>query len=331
MASAPDNAAPVDVSLEDLEYALSLLEAEGGGEAKRGLLFRQILIYIGLMLFFVTCPIGLLVVWFDRTVGVISLVLAVVGAALFFILIITGDLDPAEKIFSRLKETNIADLAKKSYDQHSGKFFTLFGCLLIPAFIAGAAGIIWLVVDLINLKHVTYVPLILIALPVFVLGIFTGAQNFQEYAFYLQVLQVSSRFQQARKDASEKKEAQVSLSASDVELLSKVETMKVQRSIAQVQSNIQNWFAVVIGATAGAFLGKLKEKAPDEYYEIRDAIDALQENPRPPTAVSLPDQSNSFKLAISKHFIIFKRDDDQRRIEITGITNSGGREAQNAG
>jgi len=327
MASATDKAAPVNVSLEDLEYALSLLETEGGGKAKRGLLVRQIIIYIGFALFFMTCPIGLLVVWFDRLVGIVSLVLAVICAAIFFIFVFTGDVDPAEKIFSQLKETRIGELAKKSYDQHSNTFFTFYGCLLIPAFAVGIAGIIWFIVDLINLKHVTYIPLALIALPFLILGIFTGVMTFREYAFYNQVLQVSDRFQQVKKEASEKKEAQVSLSASDVELLSKVETMKAQRSIAQVQSNIQNWFAVVIGVSASAFLNRLKEKAPDDYYEIRDAIDSLQENPRPQTAVGMPDQANAFKLAIPGHYIFFKRDDDKQRIEILKITNINGAEA----
>ena len=112
-------------------------------------------------------------------------------------------------------------------------------------------------------------------------------------------------------------------------MLSQVETKKIHRSISQVESNIERLFAVTISPKAGGFLKKIKERAADDYYPIRDAIDALQEEPRPKDAVILPNQPDSCRLKVAGYYIHYNVDDKRQRIVIVEIFKSGNQEVSN--
>lgn len=322
MTASSENAAPVSISLEDLEYALSLLETEEGSRPGRMIMFRQIIIYATLTIFLLACPLGILVVWFDRIVGIASLVLSVICAVIYIILTAKNGVSIGDNVFSKLKEINVGDVAKKSFDQHVQSFNEWVGCVWIVMIAGGVGGIIWLIIDLIRLGHITMVPLILIVLPFLWLGIFVGVSDYKEFIFYSRVANAWSRFQKVKEKATEKQDGQVSLSASDVELLSQVQTKNVHRSIAQAESNIQRLFAVAINPDAAEFLKKLKEEGLDDYYQIRDAIDALQEDFRPKTATALS-QPDLYRMAVTKYQITYRVDNERQRIEVIEIVDGG--------
>jgi mRNA-degrading endonuclease RelE of RelBE toxin-antitoxin system len=317
---------PPQITIEDLDYALSTLSSEERSDPGKGWFLRGSVTYVLFLTAVIALLLGVISIWFNQSIGIFSLALAVICLIAFTLLMNNFDINNKE-IFKKLEVANLSEIAKKA---KPSSVPDAISCIIVVTWVVELVGIIWSIVDLISLKDITAIPLLLIAIPVVAFGLYIGYDSYKEHIFYLQVAQISGRIQHIKNDALEKQEGQVSLSSDDLEVLSQIEKKKTQRSIAQVKSNLSNWYAIAYHSNAKISLGNLKEKYPDVYYQVRDTIDTLQENPQPELAKPIADQPGLCWMIVSGYRITYSVDKKDLRIEVIEIREDGSREVQHA-
>ena len=161
--------------------------------------WRLVLYYFVILSSLVTGPLGLLVIWFDPAVGIVSLIWFAISALMIFFMRNDPLIERSNNlillmalILWALKRTNCrhgrcqSDVARPKSSDNSGTCSAiLFVVLLVLAPVSAVTGLIWLIIDLIRLGHITTIPLLLLVLFVLAGAIWFGIYDFLEQAVRL--------------------------------------------------------------------------------------------------------------------------------------------------
>ncbi len=322
----PEGKSSFSLSVDDLETALDSLAAEEGAVgADRRRLIWNLITYIAFGVVLFACPVGLLVVWFDKAFG-LRLLLA---AGIAFV-ISAGFVGGTLPRLGRLaEEDELAKVAKAAWQKRARTFYVSVGCLILPGLVAVLAGLVWLIYSLVARHQVSLPALALIAIPLFAFLVFTAIGIYREFQYFSRVSELRGQFAERLQRVSSEGLEKVPISSEEMDLLSQVETQQVVRKVAEVAKELpqRKWYSVALMPEVLGFLKGLPDK---ERYAIRELADSLQLDPRPPGAQPLAGLENTFVIRSGDYEITYVVDDSRQRIDVTQVRETSQGEVPHA-
>jgi mRNA-degrading endonuclease RelE of RelBE toxin-antitoxin system len=319
---------PVSLGVDDLETALDLLTAEEGAvRADRRRLIVNLIsnIAFGILLF--ACPLGLLVMWFDKAFGLGLLLAAGIATIVFRVAAFFKGAQPRLPVLS--EEDEFAKAATAVWRKKVRIFYSSVGCLMAPGLVAVLVGLIWLGYSLFAMHKVSLPGLALIALPLLTLLVFTAVDEYRRFQYFSRVSITRDRFNSRLHKVRTEGLNEMSISSEEMDLLAQVETKQAVRKVAEAVKELppQKWYSVAIAQKA---LGFMKGLPGEERGAIREITDALQLNPRPPEAQPVTGLENAFVIRSEDYEIAYLVDDIKQRVDVTEIRDTRGGEVPHA-
>ncbi|HXU09641.1 MAG TPA: hypothetical protein VN743_11650, partial [Blastocatellia bacterium] len=229
---AKDDQTQADVSftVEKLEAALSLLASEQqSGIEPRGLMLN-VLFYLCVAVILLGLPLGLIIVWFDRTFGLALLAAAVAAFILLATPVGSLDLEGAiGKIKGGLEESGLGGVAKAGWQKRSGFFDVFAGLVVIAGGIVVLGGFIWLIKSLFSTHHPNPLSVVCIAAPILVICVLVAFNEYQEFKYFSQLSRLRRDLEALLKQSTDEGSNKISIASKDVSLLSQVETQQAAR------------------------------------------------------------------------------------------------------
>jgi mRNA-degrading endonuclease RelE of RelBE toxin-antitoxin system len=316
----------VQLSADDLEAALELLSAEADVRQSYGReLILKVLEYLAIGVFLLTLPLGLLIVWFDTTWGVV--LLAVAGSSVIVFIPVSQmstDLDEApRKVRDAFGSSDVAQAVEDVWERKSGKLDISIGFIAIFGAAALVAGFVLLLIGLIGSDDVRPLAIILIATPVVFLWGMVAVSNYEEFRYYTQVSQARDRIEHLFSQVTSEGAHDVSLPASDMDVIARAETQHVEGKVAdlvgKLPESVWKLYSVAIHPKPLERLDRLSHEQPTAWQTVRAVLDRLQGDPHPAEARHQPGREDEFVVEAGPLAVTYAVDDEARRVDILEI------------
>jgi hypothetical protein len=320
-----DGRGTVALSADDLEAAIGLLEAEERvGRADPGRFALTLLSYLATGALYFCGLLGLVIIWFDRTWGLWLLVAATVC---FAIVGATAFANPARKtrtLRETIEGTSLATAAGDVWKERRGNVDLIAGIVTIVGGAAGVSGFVVVLIGLIRSGDVSMLGLLLMAVPTMLLWVLVAISGYRELQYYSAVTLARDRLDsQARGEGAEA--ARIDVSAHELDVISRAERQHIKRKVDDLAkegaAHAEAPYAIVNTPTAVENLHVLASD-PDAWLSVRETLDGLQADPRPPQAEPL-DEDELYALAVGEHELAFHVDDALKRVSVLSITPRG--------
>ncbi len=327
----------IGLGIDELKAALRLLSAEEqtAGTSMHIAVFN-VIAYLLVGVMFLSCPLGLLLVWFDKGLGIRLLVAAIAAFALFGISLTISPVRNLTSTLSTLRKSVVAsplgEAAMAAWTEHS--MDRAVGCMFALGMLVFGAGSCWLVYGLVASQEASPLSLALIALPVLVLFAAVAYNQYRELRYFSQVSALRSQVASRLESASEEGLSSSFVAAKDVALLGQIEKTQVdhtaQKASQEIPGKLKEFYAVAISPEARKTLRLSVKQDSEKGHLLRDTVDTLQIDPRPPNAEPVPALTNGFVIVQGDYEIIYRVDDARRNVTVVQIQMLDRGEVQDA-
>ena len=314
MAEAKPNAEQaVDLSDDDVQVARHLLSTE------RSALRVTFFFYLAVAVLIFACPAGLLIVWFERALGIGLLITsAVVFVAVLVVIIRRRALlvDFLTLVRSNRDSESGQDSAASVKPSQTGVGIILLGCGFILVALLVLFGVGWFLYALITTRVVNLPSLIIIAVSViafYLLGYYQIRQDFLQYR----------RVERLRRQIESQQAGETSVPSEEVEFLAQLESdqmiRKVRQAAPEMREQLAKSYAIRTAPEARDYIRRLSTERGEAALVIRRTIDALESNPRPPGAQQVPGSADLLTIRTEGSVIVYRVNDATRNISIVDI------------
>jgi len=182
-------------------------------------------------------------------------------------------------------------------------------------FLLGAG---WFLYDLITIQTVNLLSLIMIAVPVaafFLLGYY---QIWRSYLQYSRVKHLGGLL-----DSQSQEPGKIAVPSEEVKFLAQLESVqmirKVSQAVPEMRKQLDGSYAIRTAPEARDYIRHLSTERGEAALAIRQTIDALESNPRPPEAQQVPGSAGLLTFRTEDSVIVYRVGDDTRSISIVDI------------
>jgi len=312
---------------EDLDIALDLFSEHE--QVGIGQLAWFLFVYILFAIVVVACPLGLLFVWFDTLLGGFLLILSLIFFILFFAFYSKVD-TPVDKLTKLLGDTDLGHSLRASLEEQAENLNVLIGCLVvIPGAISLVVGAGLILYSLITTQTLNYLGVLLVVWPLLLLYIFVAFDEYRKLKYVYEVSELQVQLRQLKEQTVTEGKQDITVTSRQLDMLKRMETDKVERTIAQFQTGEfkQNWYSVAISPEV---MKLIAAKDHQEARLIREAVDQLQLNPRPETAVVINAEKNHYAVKVNNYEVEYFVDDSRNRCDVVGIRQTAAEEDNDA-
>jgi hypothetical protein len=307
-----DTEQSVNLSEDDLEAALRLLS----DEERLGKTLFVFIVSLAIMVF--ACPAGVLTVWFERGLGIGLLIASAVAVVVFFAIIAGGSnpLEALEVVEQSAKDSKTGQaIAARIKPSQVGGVSSLLGCVGGVVMLLFFPGVAWLLFDLFTIRKINLFSLILIAAPVYY-------QMRRDYLHYSRVSRLRSLL-----ESQAQKPGETTVSSEEAAFLGRVESQQMVREIKQaapeISKRLAESYAIETVPKARDYIRRLSAEQGEAALAVRQAIDALESNPRPPNAQQVPGSVDLLAIRKESSEIVYLVDDETRNISIVDVRGLG--------
>jgi len=327
---------PVEVSAKQAEFAVQVLAAEEErlkAERRKFILSMFLLSLAGIFMYI--CFLGLLVIWFNRTLGWMLLGAALLSFAAFLAIYFTREGRAA-------LETSLS--FGRSEDRSAGMFANVPSKYTIPflaaagiTFFSCSGGFVWLLYGLITTGEAIPQSVGLMALSILLASTLSGALFANMLKYNARVSSLRSELETHLETAEAGSAPEIAvMAADDYSLISRAEMVQTRIEIKKAVKEIP------IEEKGVYFLRKtqpsrsyIQDLPSTEQYVIYEALDDLQNDPRPPNARLMTEgEEPYFTVVVGGHRIAYSIDEDKKLLHILFIEKpffgTAGEEARDA-
>ena len=305
------------LTAEELESALELLSTEAAPAAARGGIRQELfedILFAGVAF---GLPAGLLVILVEPWLGLGLLALAGLSLVLFWLAPENNWDADIERFKSSLGGS--VRVAQESWISRTSWLEILV--FLGQAFLVLGGGL-WLVVGLITEREVVIPALVAAGLGMYWFWVTLAFDRRRELQYYEQVDSIRQRLE-GHASSSAESEEQVAVSGAELDVLARAEghqtKLAVTESARQVASVLERSYAVSMTLEAIQELEEFHESDPTEWLRVENVIRALQDDPRPSSAVPVTAPVAALKLAAGRHAVRYVLDEQNRNVTVVGI------------
>jgi hypothetical protein len=319
----------VALSADDLEAAIRLLEAEErAGRVDPARLALTLLSYLATGALYFCGLLGLVIIWFDTTWGIWLLVAAGVSFAIVGATAFANPSRETRTLRQTLEGTGLAKAAGDVWEERRGHLDMMAGIVTMLGGVAGVSGFVIVLIGLIRSGDVSMLGLLLMAVPTVLLWTLVAVNGYRELQYYSAVTFARDRLDsQARGEGPEP--AGIDVSAHELEVISRAERQHIKRKVDDLAKGgavpTEAPYAIVNTPVALENLHILASD-PDAWVVVREALDGLQGDPRPPRAEPL-DGDETYVLAVGSYELMFQVDDALKRVLVHSIQPTGSQDA----
>ena len=312
------NGGVTTIERDDLEAALELLTGEERSRAvQRRDFWATLVSYLAVGVFFYALPLGLVVVWFDRQLGLAFLAVA---AGAFVTICVTTVIGASSKSAYTLRQTIGTDLGSAADELWNRR--ARYGWVAIAffaGFVAASVGLVLLVLELVRDGEVSVVALVLLAVPIVTMWLPTGVQQYRELAYFSQVASVRDRLEGISEATDDHAGASVRVSSTDYDVISTAERQRIGRHTARIATEASDEagppYAVAKVPAVVEELTRLGTRAPDVWQDVVIGIDSLQADPLPSESHPLGSEG-IYELERGGHRLVYALDEDAHRVVV---------------
>lgn len=328
-----DTEQAIELSDADLEAVKRLLkEEERLGETERSALRVLLAFVVVIAILVFACPTGLLIVWFERVLGIglliASAVAVVVACAIvwtkrdsFKVLTTTVDQTVKDSQVAQAIATHIEPSQAKTVSNLVG-----YGCLFMPLLFLLGVG--WFFYSLLATGTVNLLSLILIAVPIAALFLLSYYQVRREFVHYSRVSRLRSLLKSPVEGAEKK-----AISSEQVAFLRQLEAKQIMHKVRQAATETplqaEKSYSIGVDVKAREYLERLPL---EQNLALRSTIDSLQLDPHPSSAESVVvEDADLLKLEEGNSAIVYRIDKKTRIVVVVDIHDTGsGEEVEDA-
>jgi hypothetical protein len=312
-AKTPKSVEDRTLNTEDVNYALSLLSAEGDTRPsfKAGLL--SVVSYMLFGISFTSFITGLVTVWFDGTVGKNFFIIFGISLVLFGVLSIIGD--SSEKSIGDItewRESKVGKAVEEVWKERDRSWIA--GCFLMVVGIVSIGGIAWFTYHLETSETIHIPGLLMIFLPMMIVIGVMGYLFLKEELFYAQAYQLRDKLEGFKLFTEAGDSGTVS--SRDYQFLSQVEKNQIQKVSQQVtqESYQREVYGVLISPAAMETL-----ETQEDFLQVRRLTSQLEANPVLDHASAVPEHPGEFIIQQNNLQITYRVDEILKRIEILSV------------
>jgi hypothetical protein len=301
---------------EDLAAALKLLAAEEQPPARFRMVRELRECFLAYTLLLAT-PIGLVIVWFDVWWGLGLMGAGAVSFVLLAFLPQSGAYTEAKQMRKTLEGTPVVKAANALWESSSTLMYLAFW----PIVAAALGGCAWLVYGLVVNRALEPLSLVPLGAAGILLCIWVAVDNVRELKYFSRVAGIRGRLEDLVEAGGS---PEVTVSGADLDVLEKAETRQTRRVVHEASEQLPDvgeQYAVSFAPTAREDLEQLAVARPSDWLDIQTAIFSLQDDPRPRSAVEVPD---GFEVMVGPQGIDFVVDDTSKRVYVLGIRGAKG-------
>jgi hypothetical protein len=321
-----DTEQSVNLSEDDLEAALRLLsDEERLGKTERSALRTLFVFIVSLAIMVFACPAGVLTVWFERGLGIGLLIASAVAVVVFFAIIAGGSnpLEALEVVEQSAKDSKTGQaIAARIKPSQVGGVSSLLGCVGGVVMLLFFPGVAWLLFDLFTIRKINLFSLILIAAPVAFMFLLGYYQMRRDCLHYSRVSRLRSLL-----ESQAQKPGETTVSSEEAAFLGRVESQQMVREIKQaapeISKRLAESYAIETVPKARDYIRRLSAEQGEAALAVRQAIDALESNPRPPNAQQVPGSVDLLAIRKESSEIVYLVDDETRNISIVDVRGLG--------
>jgi hypothetical protein len=185
--------------------------------------------------------------------------------------------------------------------------------------LSALVGIVWLIWSQIATGTISGLAIVLVAAPTFVYWIWFAYDNVSELQYFKSVSRLLDDIRDARGDDR----SAVSVSASELDILSQAESHRVKRTVeatvGQLPDLLTESYAVSLGEEPAQYLEKLAVESPEDWIRIAETLHALQADPRPDSAHPASDPTGAVEVVAGRHELEYRVDDDEHHVYVLAI------------
>ncbi len=305
----------VEMSPQDLEAAVRYLSAE---EARRKEERRRFTVSMiattaaGIMTYI--CLLGLVVVWFNRTLGYVLLGIAALAMAVFGAISFSKE---GKTALDGLRLSTRAPESKGLTGRLPSRY--VLGMMVAGlAFLSCLGGFGWMLYGLVTLGEVGLPSVGLIVLSILIASTALGLYSASVQRYHARVSSLRGELESHLQAAEPEAERKV-VTGRDLSVLARAE--RTQQRIALEQAvksaaGTEEAWAVWKSDPARAYI-RMQETT--ERIAISDALDALQFDPQPPDARPVAAGQPTYWIEVQGHRIWYALDEANKRITIHEI------------
>lgn len=307
----------VSITSEEVEAALGLLKSEEQEAASDARSVRaEIAEDIAMAFALFGLLTGALVIGFQAVEGAFLLGVGFAGFVIFGVLPRSDVAERTHQLRHSLEEV----LPGSEMEDTSVGLSSvgLVGFLLgIGAFLAGLA---WLLVELITADRVSVPALAMVGGTLLAYWLWFARDTIREWRYVSRISELRQRLaEEAAGDAEG-----VSVSPTDRQVLAEAETHRTHRVVREATAQaaeLSEAYAVAVAPEPLEYLDELARRNPADWIEVTQTIQALQFDPRPPSArplAELPDETAEMLLAAGRE-VEYVVNEDLHRVDILAI------------
>lgn len=324
---------PVELSFKDAEFGVALLSAEEERrQAERRKFILTIFAISVAMIITYTCPLGLLVIWFNRTLGWMLLAAAILSGAVLLAVYATTQGRAA---------LETSPLFGRGRGRIAGMPVTLPRKYIASMFVVGIAflsclgGFAWLVYGLFSTREAGPQSVGLMALSILIFSTGTGVYYASAERYYARVSRLRSELETRLETADAGSAPEIAVTAQDYRVLSRAERVQtrieIEKAVKEAPIEVEEAYALWKAPDSRLYV---KGQPSPERSAIYEALDALQIDARPPNArsatVGEEPAFTAFTIDVGWHRIVYTIDEDKKLVSIHDIHGIVGEEVSDA-
>lgn len=262
--------------------------------------------------------VGAIVVWSHSWLG-LGLMLGAVGCLALLGLLPRSGIAEASKTLRRTIEDS--HVLGSSIDQWRDRRASLMTGAFLAATgpLSALAGVVWLIWAQFDTGTVPGLAIVLVAAPTFLYWLWFAYDNVSELRYFKRVSRLLDSIKRARAEESR----HVSVSASEIDILTQAESHHVHRTVAeaveQLPGVIDDSYAVSLGREPAQYLEKLAAESPEDWVRIAETLHALQADPRPDYAHPASEAREAVEVLAGRYGLEYVVDDDAQQVYVVAI------------
>ena len=320
MEASKGEARQVELSTDELQVVLQILSSEEERQqAERRRFIRAFAFWACAGIFVFACPLGLLIVWFDKGMGWGFLIAAIVAMLLLTIGVATPQ---GRESMGVLRQVDTAqDAQGHTYSAALGRYGYVVGLLGLVGFAYGA-GCVWLLYGLVSSREPNPYAVGLMTLSILILSIGMGIVYALIGRYYERVSELRTTVDGHLQSADA--EGVTKLAAEDMGVLTQAAMKQAEYKMSKAESDLpqaqkERW-ALVVAQEAEETLKRLPMTTQ---VALSRTLFALPFDPHPVDAQSAPGQPNVCTIDRENCAITFVRDEERRQLTVIALTQHG--------
>ncbi len=320
MEASKEEARQVELSTDELQVALQILSSEEERQqAERRRFIRAFAFWACAGVFLFACPLGLLIVWFDKGMGWGFLIAAIVALIPFLVGFATPQ--GRESLGILRQFDTVRDAQGDAYSGALGKY-GFVASLLSLVMVAYGAGCVWLLYGLVSSREPNPYAVGLMALSILILSIGMGILYALIGRYYQRVSDLRTTVDGHLKSAGA--EGVTKLAAEDIGVLSQAAMKQAEYKLSKAESDwpqgqMGHW-ALVVAQDAEETLRQLPMTTQ---VALSRTLFALPFDPYPVDAESVPGQPDVCTIDRENYAITFVRDEERRQLTVIALVQHG--------